>query len=123
MAACQDPRCQAPAARSPWKPYPATHKRADGLVVCGFHIGSEGAVKLSRTPSTRTSVSDQIRSPKAEHARHRYEDRLPGDEFTNCPVLERTGDGHPVGRCWFHLPDGKTCPRHGDIFLFKAKEN
>ena len=33
----------------------------------------------------------------------------------NCPINERTGDGVHVGRCWFHLPDGKTCPRHGDV--------
>lgn len=33
----------------------------------------------------------------------------------SCPVRERTGDGVSVGRCWFHLPDGKTCPRHGDV--------
>jgi hypothetical protein len=33
----------------------------------------------------------------------------------NCPVIEQTGDGARVGRCWFHLEDGKTCPRHGDV--------
>lgn len=33
----------------------------------------------------------------------------------NCPINEQTGDGIVVGRCWFHLPDGKTCPRHGDV--------
>jgi len=33
----------------------------------------------------------------------------------NCPILEQTADGANVGRCWFHLPDGKTCPRHGDV--------
>ena len=33
----------------------------------------------------------------------------------NCPIKEQTGDGEVVGRCWFHLPDGKTCPRHGDV--------
>ena len=33
----------------------------------------------------------------------------------NCPINEQTGDGRTVGRCWFHLPDGKTCPRHGDV--------
>lgn len=32
----------------------------------------------------------------------------------NCPIIERTGDGTPVGRCWFHCPDG-ICPRHGDV--------
>ena len=31
----------------------------------------------------------------------------------NCPVMERTVDGDPVGRCWFYLYDG-ICPRHGD---------
>ena len=33
----------------------------------------------------------------------------------NCPIRERTADGRSVGRCWFYLPDGKTCPRHGDV--------
>lgn len=33
----------------------------------------------------------------------------------NCPINEQTGDGTIAGRCWFHLPDGKTCPRHGDV--------
>lgn len=33
----------------------------------------------------------------------------------NCPIHEQTGDGKGVGRCWFYLPDGKTCPRHGDV--------
>ena len=33
----------------------------------------------------------------------------------NCPVLEKTADGIPVGRCWYYLTDGLTCPRHGDV--------
>lgn len=33
---------------------------------------------------------------------------------TNCNVMEYTGDGRPVGRCWFYLKDG-ICPRHGDV--------
>lgn len=33
----------------------------------------------------------------------------------NCPINERTGDGVLVGRCWYYLPDGVTCPRHGDV--------
>ena len=33
----------------------------------------------------------------------------------NCPINERSGDGQLVGRCWFYLYDGKTCPRHGDV--------
>lgn len=33
----------------------------------------------------------------------------------NCPINEQTGDGKPVGRCYFHLEDGHTCPRHGDV--------
>lgn len=35
--------------------------------------------------------------------------------MANCPINEQTGDGLVVGRCWHHLPDGKTCPRHGDV--------
>ncbi len=42
----------------------------------------------------------------------------------NCPINERTGDGILVGRCWFLLKNGNTCPRHGDVSeavkLFKA---
>lgn len=33
----------------------------------------------------------------------------------NCPILEQTADGDNVGRCYFYLKDGKTCPRHGDV--------
>jgi len=33
----------------------------------------------------------------------------------NCPINEQTGDGSICGRCYFHLPDGVTCPRHGDV--------
>jgi hypothetical protein len=33
----------------------------------------------------------------------------------NCPINEVTGDNRAVGRCWFYLPDGVTCPRHGDV--------
>ncbi len=33
----------------------------------------------------------------------------------NCPINEQTADGAIVGRCWFYLKDGKTCPRHGDV--------
>jgi hypothetical protein len=33
----------------------------------------------------------------------------------NCPIREHTADGVPVGRCWFWLTDGHTCPRHGDV--------
>ena len=41
---------------------------------------------------------------------------MPADRrVQNCPIRERTGDGISVGRCWFYLPDGKTCPRHGDV--------
>lgn len=35
--------------------------------------------------------------------------------MANCPINEQTGDGRVFGRCWFHLPDGVTCPRHGDV--------
>ena len=34
---------------------------------------------------------------------------------SNCPINEVTGDGQCVGRCWFYLSDGHTCPRHGDV--------
>ena len=33
----------------------------------------------------------------------------------NCPINEQTADGYLVGRCWFHLKEGKFCPRHGDV--------
>jgi hypothetical protein len=38
----------------------------------------------------------------------------------NCPILERTGDDRPVGRCWYYCPNGK-CPRHGDVTDALAK--
>ena len=33
----------------------------------------------------------------------------------DCPILEQTADGVTCGRCCFPLPDGVTCPRHGDV--------
>lgn len=57
------------------------------------------------------------------HSRHIGERRLRGTSFTNCPVLERTGDGRMAGRCTFYLPDGRTCPRHGDIFEFPDQDD
>jgi hypothetical protein len=38
---------------------------------------------------------------------------------TACAVRERTADGASVGRCWFHVVDGK-CPRHGDVTRVQA---
>jgi len=32
-----------------------------------------------------------------------------------CPIIEQTADGTRCGQCCFYLPDGKTCPRHGDV--------
>ena len=32
----------------------------------------------------------------------------------SCPIIEQTGDGTRVGRCWFHLRDN-VCPRHGEV--------
>ena len=37
-----------------------------------------------------------------------------GDFPDNCNIMEYTGDGVPVGRCWFHLEEG-VCPRHGKV--------
>lgn len=36
-----------------------------------------------------------------------------------CAVRERTADGMSVGRCWFHVIDGR-CPRHGDVSKVQA---
>jgi hypothetical protein len=36
-------------------------------------------------------------------------------ECLHCPINEQTADGIVVGRCMFHLKDGTTCPRHGDV--------
>jgi len=33
----------------------------------------------------------------------------------NCPILERTGDNKPCGRCWFALNEKDECPRHGYV--------
>ena len=32
----------------------------------------------------------------------------------NCPVIEKTANGFPVGRCWEYLERG-VCSRHGRI--------
>lgn len=40
---------------------------------------------------------------------------------SNCDVMERTGDGRPVGRCHFHLEDF-TCPRHGNLNLIPSRK-
>lgn len=37
-----------------------------------------------------------------------------------CAVRERTADGVSVGRCWFHVVDGR-CPRHGDVRAVQAE--
>lgn len=42
--------------------------------------------------------------------------RMP-ETCNSCPVNEQTADGVPCGRCWYHLPDGKTCKRHGDVSI------
>lgn len=38
-------------------------------------------------------------------------------DANNCPINEQTADGIGVGRCWHYLPDGVTCPRHGNVEL------
>lgn len=43
------------------------------------------------------------------------------DHPQNCPIVERTADGIAVGRCWFWMEDGHTCPRHGDLNLPEEK--
>lgn len=40
--------------------------------------------------------------------------KKPYGDQNNCPIMERTGDDTPVGRCWYYLYDGK-CQRHGDV--------
>lgn len=40
---------------------------------------------------------------------------LGAEKATTCPILEQTADGKTVGRCSYNLPDGHTCPRHGDV--------
>lgn len=37
------------------------------------------------------------------------------NEGNNCPINEQTADGTVVGRCYCYLPDGQTCPRHGNV--------
>lgn len=60
-----------------------------------------------------------LRSPNAEHERHRDLVRRHHGGWMpkNCDVIERTGDGAVVGRCYFYAPDG-VCPRHGRLDLF-----
>lgn len=43
-----------------------------------------------------------------------------GLNLRGCAVNERTGDGRRVGRCWFHVVDGK-CPRHGDVLRVQTE--
>lgn len=33
----------------------------------------------------------------------------------NCAVVEMTGDGLSVGRCWHYVGKERKCPRHGDV--------
>ena len=33
----------------------------------------------------------------------------------NCAIMERTGDGVKVGRCWYFVGENFICPRHGDV--------
>ena len=47
-------------------------------------------------------------------------DRLVGP-VVHCPIIEQTADGKTCGRCWFHLIDGRTCPRHGDVAIEVTK--
>ena len=52
--------------------------------------------------------------------------RLPPSQTTipymlrNCAVRQYTADGTPVGRCFYYLDDGHTCPRHGDVARVQA---
>lgn len=39
---------------------------------------------------------------------------LPKIAPNNCPIIEVTGDGRSVGRCFFYCADD-ICPRHGDV--------
>lgn len=57
---------------------------------------------------------DDLVGPEAES----YPERL---SVTNCAIRERTASGTSVGRCWHWLPDGKTCPRHGDVSAVQDK--
>lgn len=45
---------------------------------------------------------------------------LPVINHTACAVRERTADGVSVGRCWFHVVDGR-CERHGDVRAVQAE--
>jgi len=37
-----------------------------------------------------------------------------------CAVRERTADGTPVGRCYFHTENG-VCPRHGNVSMVQEE--
>ena len=41
----------------------------------------------------------------------------------NCPINEQIGEGIACGRCCLFLPDGMTCPRHGDVYIEVAHFN
>lgn len=63
------------------------------------------------------SSSSTLRCTCEGEPRLRHDDDCPiqSPVCRNCPIKEVTGDNIAVGRCYFYLPDGKTCPRHGDV--------
>ena len=63
-----------------------------------------------------------VRSPRATFTRHTDLTRIGLPDPHHCDVIERTADDKSVGRCWFYLEDGRTCPRHGDIYLFETSK-
>ena len=46
--------------------------------------------------------------------------KSPPEIVDSCTIIERTGDGVSVGRCWFYCPNG-VCPRHGDVTKYLGK--
>lgn len=83
--------------------------------VCGYAWAARAGDVIQPADVVVARCCQSCRSWSVKEAIRREADREAYRHPNNCPVQERTADGRPVGRCWFHLPDGKTCPRHGDV--------
>ena len=70
---------------------------------------------LQRFKSTKPLVPGEDQVAKFEIYKDLSRNQYVEYEFpTNCPLVERDGDGKTCGVCWFHLEDG-ICPRHGKV--------
>lgn len=72
---------------------------------------------LAKRPEDRTPYDRAMRTiANGERRSKREAQHAP----MNCDVMERTGDGKPIGRCCFGLAGG-VCPRHGGLALIPSR--